>query len=68
MGHRTSRTTTLWNLIDRLQRRLEGAGIDRDVVDVAVTRGVEAWLEVDKPVRARPRRGPSLTVLAAAKA
>ena len=32
--------TTLWTLIERLQRRLEGEGLTRDVVDVAVVQAV----------------------------
>ena len=52
MTARPSSTTSLWKLIEALQRRLEDAGLDRDVVDLAVTRGVEAWLEIEPPVRA----------------
>lgn len=37
-------TLSLWNLVDSLQRKLEGQGLDTAVVDVAVTRGVEALL------------------------
>lgn len=53
-------TTTLWKLIDALQRRLEAEGLGRELVDVAVTRGVEAWLDLAPPVRAerRARRPP----------
>jgi hypothetical protein len=48
-------TTTLWTLIDALQRRLEAEGFGRELVDVAVTRGVEAWLDLAPPVRAERR-------------
>jgi hypothetical protein len=44
MTERT-RTTSLWKLIEALQRRLEAEGLDREVVDLAVTRGLEAWLD-----------------------
>jgi hypothetical protein len=32
--------TTLWTLIERLQRRLEGEGLTRDVIDAAVVHAV----------------------------
>jgi hypothetical protein len=34
------RRTTLWTLIDILQRRLERQGLSADVVDAAVTRAL----------------------------
>ena len=32
--------TNLWNIIARLQRRLEGEGLARDVIDAAVVQAV----------------------------
>lgn len=33
-------STSLWSIIERLQRRLEGEGLARDVIDAAVVRAV----------------------------
>ena len=53
-------TTSLWSVIETMQRRLEAEGMARDVVDVAVTRGLEALLDLapprPRPTRAEPRR------------
>ena len=46
--------TTLWSVIEKMQRRLEAEGLDRDVVDAAVARGLEALLDIAPPVRAVP--------------
>lgn len=35
---------SLWSVIEAMQRRLEGEGLDHEVVDAAVTRGIEALL------------------------
>jgi hypothetical protein len=40
MRKRSSGANNLWSIIDRLQRRLEGEGLTRDVVDVAVVQAV----------------------------
>jgi hypothetical protein len=48
------RSTNLWQLIERIQRGLEAEGLDDRVIDVAVLRGLEAWLTV-RPRRARTR-------------
>lgn len=32
--------TNLWSIIERLQRRLEGEGLNRDVIDAAVVQAV----------------------------
>ena len=39
-----SKTTNLWTLVERMQRRLENEGLNSEVVDVAVTRGLEVLL------------------------
>jgi hypothetical protein len=46
--------TSLWSVIENMQRRLEAEGLDRDVVDAAVTQGLEALLDIAPP---RPRPG-----------
>ncbi len=51
------KTISLWAVIESMQRRLEGEGLDADVVDVAVTRGLEALLETyPRPRVLRGRR------------
>lgn len=73
MGTHRSRgqTTSLWSVIESMQRRLEAEGMARDVVDVAVTRGLEALLDLEPP-RAQPprveprRRSPRRTTMAKA--
>jgi hypothetical protein len=55
MTARKARITSLWSLIEGMQKRLEAEGLDHDVVDVAVTRGVEAFL--DSPAVESKRRG-----------
>jgi hypothetical protein len=47
-------TTSLWSVIETMQRRLEAEGMARDVVDVAVTRGLEALLDLEPPRLATP--------------
>lgn len=41
---KTYGVTSLWAVIEAMQRRLEGEGLDADVVDAAVARGLEALL------------------------
>jgi len=48
MGRNDS--TSLWAVIEGLQKRLEDEGLDTEVVDAAITRGIEALL--------RKRPGP----------
>lgn len=36
--------TSLWTVIDSMQRKLETEGLDREVVDAAVIRGMESLL------------------------
>jgi len=58
------KSISLWAVIDSMQRRLEGEGLDSDVVDVAVTRGLEALLETyPRPRGLRRRRAPERTPL-----
>jgi|JI7StandDraft_1071085.scaffolds.fasta_scaffold112146_2 hypothetical protein len=40
MHKRASGATNLWSIIERLQRRLEGEGLARDVIDAAVVQAV----------------------------
>ena len=47
-------TTSLWSVIDSMQRRLAAEGMARDVVDVAVTRGLEALLDLEPPRHVAP--------------
>lgn len=56
MKDRAKRTTSLWKLIEGLQRRLEAEGLDHEVVDLAVTRGVEAFLDTVPPIETAHRR------------
>jgi hypothetical protein len=49
MGSKPPQTTSLWTVIETMQRRLEAEGMARDVVDVAVTRGLEALLDLEPP-------------------
>lgn len=37
----TGQVTNLFSLVDSMQRRLEAEGLDSDVVDLAVTRGLQ---------------------------
>ena len=57
MGTKAPRnTTSLWTVIETMQRRLEAEGMARDVVDVAVTRGLEALLDLEPPRQPPPAR------------
>jgi len=38
---RRNRQTSLWSLIEAMQQRLEAEGLERNVVDVAVTEGLK---------------------------
>lgn len=38
---RKNRVTSLFSLVESMQQRLEAEGLDRDVVDLAVTRGLQ---------------------------
>jgi hypothetical protein len=57
-------TTSLWAVIEGMQLRLEALGLESEVVDAAVTRGLEALLERDtsppRPVRRRAAARGSL--------
>jgi hypothetical protein len=57
MARTSKQTTSLWSVIENMQQRLEAEGLDRDVVDAAVTRGLEALLDIAPPLRRRARRG-----------
>ncbi len=47
----TTDVTSLWSVIDSMQRKLETEGLDRDVVDAAVIRGMESLLRSRSGVR-----------------
>ena len=56
MGRQSRKTTSLWAVVEGMQRRLEAEGLERDVVDAAVTRGLEALLDITPPPRPPPQR------------
>lgn len=41
---RSTATTSLWAVIEGMQMRLEAEGLETEVVDAAIARGVEALL------------------------
>jgi hypothetical protein len=41
--------TSLWSLIESMQRKLEGEGLEEQIVDAAVTRGLETLLRTHGP-------------------
>ena len=53
MAQRTKQTTSLWAVIEGMQRRLEAEGLDKDVVDSAVSQGLQALLDITPPKRRR---------------
>ena len=55
MPRTSKQTTSLWSVIENMQQRLEAEGLDSDVVDAAVTRGLEALLDIAPPDRRRAR-------------
>ena len=55
MGRKSKKVTSLWAVIEGMQKRLEAEGLDRDVVDAAVARGIEALLAVPQE-REEPRK------------
>jgi hypothetical protein len=59
MARTSKQITSLWSVIESMQRRLEAEGLDRDVVDAAVTQGLEALLDMapPRPLRPGPERG-----------
>lgn len=70
MGRKPHQTTSLWAVIEEMQRRLESEGLDRDVVDAAVARGLEALLDLSPPARRAlvERRRPLVRARILAKA
>ena len=40
----SKKVTSLWAVIERAQSKLEGEGLSTDVVDAAITRGLEILL------------------------
>jgi hypothetical protein len=47
------RTTNLWALIEAMQRRLEGEGLEANAVDAEVARGLRSLLVRDMFASAR---------------
>jgi hypothetical protein len=47
-----ARRTSLFTIIDLLQRRLEQVGLSRDVVDAAVTRALADAIGGPRPMKA----------------
>ncbi len=58
MGRKTKTKTSisLWAVIEGMQKRLEAEGLDREVVDAAVARGIEALLTLPEPREVMPRK------------
>ena len=50
-------TTSLWALVEAMQRRLEGEGLEAPAVDAEVARGVRSLLFSDLFASARRARG-----------
>jgi hypothetical protein len=56
MTARKPKTTSLWALIDRIQRRLEAEGLGDDAIDRAVAHGLGTRLDTVPPLRDAHRR------------
>lgn len=56
MGRKTRTSISLWAVIEGMQKRLEAEGLDREVVDAAVARGIEALLTHPEPREVMPRK------------
>jgi hypothetical protein len=56
MGRKTKTTISLWAVIEGMQKRLEAEGLDREVVDAAVARGIEALLTLPEPREVMPKK------------
>lgn len=50
----SKKQTSLWAVIERAQSKLEGEGLSTDIVDAAITRGLEILLL--KQTRDQPSR------------
>jgi hypothetical protein len=59
MAPHRKQTTSLWSVIEKMQRRLEAEGLDRDVVDAAVATGLQALLDFAPSQRASTASTPS---------
>jgi|GEM_PF-3654549 len=65
---RHNKVTSLWKVVDAMQRQLEREGLDTAMVDAAVTRGLAELLAGPAPEREpRPvfRRRPKLAIVKA---
>ena len=56
MGRKSKKVTSLWAVIEGMQKRLEAEGLDREVVDAAVARGIEALLTHPEPREVMPKK------------
>lgn len=56
MGRKTKTTISLWAVIEGMQKRLEAEGLDQEVVDAAVARGIEALLTLPEPREVMPKK------------
>lgn len=56
MGRKTRTSISLWAVIEGMQKRLEAEGLDREVVDAAVARGIETLLTLPEPREVMPRK------------
>lgn len=59
MPDKTKQTVSLWSVIEKMQRRLEAEGMDRHVVDAAVTTGLQALLDFAPPTRTPIQPAPA---------
>jgi hypothetical protein len=59
MPDKTKQTMSLWSVIEKMQRRLEAEGMDRHVVDAAVTTGLQALLDFAPPTRTPIQPAPA---------
>lgn len=59
LAMKAPKITTLWDVVESLQARLEGIGLQDEVVDAAVVCGVESMLGTKQaPVKRRVRFSP----------
>ena len=47
---------SLWSLVEKMQKKLEAEGLEHEVVDAAVTQGLETLLGSPKTPRSEPRQ------------
>lgn len=64
---RHNKVTSLWKVVEAMQRKLEREGLDTATVDAAVTQGLAELLSTPAP-KPRPSFRPGRPKLAIAKA